>query len=64
MAIFEQKYITQTIADVMTLRNRWASFRMTDNMDVVTFMQTRVELLNKLKNVGVIIDNDTTMHWI
>lgn len=34
-------------------------------MDVATFMQTIVELLNyELRNVGVIIDNDTAVHKI
>ena len=59
-----EKYNTHTIADAMTLRNQWASFSMTDKMDVVTFMQSIAELLNELRNVGVIIDNDTAVHKI
>ena len=67
MVVFEQKYKTQTIAASMALRNQWASFRLPDNMDVVTFMQTIVELLikkNERRSVGVIVDNDKIVHKI
>ena len=37
---------------------------MTYKIDVATFMQIIFELLNELRNVGVIIDNDTAVHKI
>lgn len=46
------------------MRNQWVSFKMTDNTDVATFIQTIVELSNELRNPGVIIDNDTFVHKI
>lgn len=33
------KYNTHTIADTMVLRNKWAALRMTNSMDVSSFMQ-------------------------
>jgi hypothetical protein len=58
------KYNTFTIADAMALRNKWTALKMTDNMDVSSFMQAISETLNDLKNAGVEIDNDTTVHKI
>jgi hypothetical protein len=58
------KYNTHTIADAMALRNRWAALRMTDSMDVSSFMQIVQEIISDLRNAGVIIDNDTAVHKI
>jgi hypothetical protein len=59
-----EKYQTHTIADAMALRNKWAALRMTDGMDVASFMQAVSEIISDLRNVGVIIDNDTAVHKI
>jgi hypothetical protein len=58
------KYNTHTIADAMALRNKWAALRMTDNIDVGTFMHIVSETLNDLRSIGVIVDNDTAVHKI
>jgi transposase InsO family protein len=59
-----EKYQTHTIADAMALRNKWTALRMSDGMDVASFMQAVSEIISDLRNVGVIIDNDTAVHKI
>ena len=59
-----EKYQTHTIADAMALRNKWVALRMVDGINVASFMQAVSEIINDLRNVGVIIDNDTTVHKI
>ena len=59
-----EKYHTHTIVDAMALRNKWTILRMTDGMDVASFMHATSEIISDLCNVGVIIDNDTTVHKI
>jgi hypothetical protein len=58
------KYNTHTIADAMALRNKWAVLRMTDSMDVSSFMQAVQDNFNDLRNAGVIIDNNMAVHKI
>ena len=57
-------YSTQTIADIMTLRNKWHDCRMTDDMDVPTFMQVVYGLLRDLRAADQVMDDPTVVHKI
>ena len=62
--VLNDKYNTRTIADAMALRNKWTSLRMSEYVDVGTFMQAVTEMINELKHARVEIDNDTAVHKI
>lgn len=48
----EDLYQTHTLADIMVLRNKRSAARMTDNMDVPTFMQLIYGLMKELRATG------------
>lgn len=57
-------YITQTIANIMTLRNKWHDCKMTDDMDVSTFMQVVYNLLKDSRLANQVMDDPLVVHKI
>ena len=57
-------YNTQTIADIMILRNKWHDCRMTDDMDVFACMQVVYDLLKDLRLADQIMDDPMVVHKI
>jgi hypothetical protein len=57
-------YITQTIANIMTLKNNWHDCKMTDDMDVPTFIHVNYGLLKDLRLANQVMDDPSVVHKI
>ena len=60
----QELYQTNTLADVMVLRNKWSEASMTEGMDVSSFMHLIYGLLKELQAAGQQINDATTVHKI